>query len=136
MQITKNFRDQHDDLLAVVTDITKKLDPQKLAIDAKDVRLLLSRLLGKLSVHLTMEDKSLYPRLLANPKSKAVAKKFMDEMGGLGKVIDTYKNKWSSARKIQEDPISFIKDTRNIFATLGKRIEKENNELYKIADEL
>ncbi len=138
MSKTKNFRDQHDDLLKIATEIAGHLNVNELSNDASEVRRLLSKLLGKLNVHLSMEDKSLYPKLLDHPdeRVKVMAKRFMDEMGGIGKVVTAYREKWPSPLHIQKDPSTFIRETKGIFDALGKRIEKENNELYKTVDEL
>jgi len=57
-------------------------------------------------------------------------------MGGIGQAVKTYKEKWSSALEIQKEPNEFIKQTKGIFDALVKRIDKENNELYKTANEL
>jgi hypothetical protein len=131
------FRDQHDDLLGIVTDISKGLNVASLSSDAAPARTLLSKLLGKLKMHLTMEDKSLYPRLMNSNDAnlKAVAKKFSDEMGDIALVLADYQKNWPTAGAIQKDPASFIQQTNGIFAALGNRIERENNELYKLADE-
>ena len=138
MSKTKSFRDQHDDLLKIVSEISAHLNVDELSNDASEVRSLLSKLLGKLNVHLSMEDKALYPKLLehSDERVKSMAKRFIDEMGGIGKAVKAYKDKWPSALQIQKDPSDFIEQTKGIFDALAKRIEKENNELYKAVDEL
>ncbi len=138
MSKTQNFRDQHDDLLKIASEISTHLNVDELSNDATEVRSLLSKLLGKLSVHLSMEDKALYPKLLEHTDAqvKSMAKRFINEMGDIGKVVMTYKTQWSTAVKIQQAPRDFIEQTKNIFSALVKRIEKENNELYKTVDEL
>lgn len=138
MSKTKGFRAQHDDILKVVTEISSQLNVNQLSKDASAVRSLLSTFFGKLNVHLSMEDKALYPKLLDHPDAqvKAMAKKFMVEMGGVAEAVNAYKDKWSTATKIQENPSGFIEHTNGIFDALGKRITRENNELYKTVDEL
>ncbi len=138
MSKTKSFRDQHDDLLKIASEISAHLNVDELTKDASEVRSLLSKLLGKLGVHLSMEDKTLYPKLLehSDERVKSMAKRFIDEMGGIGEAVKAYKGKWSSPVQIQKDPSDFIEQTKGIFDALVKRIEKENNELYKTVDEL
>lgn len=138
MSKTKAYREQHDDLLKVVGEISAQLNVDKLSKDATEVRSLLSKLFGKLSNHLAIEDKSLYPRLLeqSDEQIKTLAKRFKDEMGGIGEAVTNYKQDWPSAVKIQDDPSTFITQTKVIFDALGKRIEQENNVLYKAVDEL
>lgn len=138
MSKTQNFRTQHDDLLAIAGEISGHFNAEKLAQDASAVRSLLSKLLGKLAIHLSMEDKSLYPSLLnhADEEVKSLAQKFIDEMGGIGKVLDEYKHKWSSPIAIQSAPQDFITETEGIFSALAGRIDKENNVLYNKVDQL
>ncbi len=138
MSETRHFREEHDDLLKIASEVSAHLNVDELSNDASEVRSLLSKLLGKLTIHLAMEDKALYPRLLeySDERIKSIAKRFIDEMGGLGEAVKSYNNKWSSALPIQKNPSDFIVQTKGIFDALAKRIERENNELYKIVDEL
>ena len=138
MSETKRFRDQHDELLEIASEISAHLTVDELSNNASEVRLLLSKLFGVLSVHLAMEDKALYPRLLAHSDERveAMARKFIDEMGGIGEAVKAYKNKWSNVLEIQKGPGDFIEQTKAVFDALAKRIEKEDNELFKTIDEL
>ncbi len=137
MSNTQRFRDQHDDLLKIASEISSHLNVDELSNDASEARLLLSKLLGKLSIHLAMEDKALYPQMLGHSDERVrdKARKFMEEMGGLRGAVNAYKKKWPSALPIQNDPADFISQTKGIFDALANRIERENNELYKMVDE-
>ena len=138
MGSTKNFREQHEKLLTIVKEIQTYLTADKITAQADTVKNLLFQLFGKLNVHLSMEDKVLYPKLLnhANEKVKSIAQKFSDEMGGIGAAVTAYKSKWPTTASIKNDPESFIEETKKIFSALSARIEKENNELYTMVDEL
>src|SRR4029453_4097984 len=61
MSFTDKFRQQHDEILAIVGELNDKL---KAKADAQALRSVLSNLAGKLNFHLAMEDKALYPRIL------------------------------------------------------------------------
>lgn len=138
MSATTRFREQHDGLLALATEISACLDANEISQDASKVKSLLSKLMGKLKVHLAMEDKSLYPSLLekGDDQLKAMTQRFIDEMGGIGEAVETYADKWSTASAIQNDVQGFISETNAIFAALAERIDKENNELYAAFDAL
>lgn len=137
MAHTQKFRAQHGELLNVVKAIVQLLDADGLRNDAKEVRHLLSVLHGKLSVHLAMEDKSLYPRLLRHHDSdiRATTQKYIDEMGSLAGAFTAYIGRWPTPSSIQSDPETFITETGGVFEALGKRVDQENNELYVLADE-
>ena len=136
MSKTGIYREQHDSLLEIAGTLSKQLDPQSLGENAQSARQTLSSLLGKLNVHLSMEDKSLYPQLLSDSdhKIKLTAENFVSEMGDIGKVLTEYKTKWASALPIQENPADFITETEGILSALGDRISRENNELYPLLD--
>lgn len=138
MSATSNLRKQHNDLLAIATELSTKLKPETLSENASEARTMLSKLAGKLQVHLSMEDKSLYPALLkhSDESIKKTAESFIAEMGGIGTVLKKYLDKWHSAEAIQSDANGFITETGGIFNALSKRIEKEDRELYPLVDEL
>jgi hemerythrin-like domain-containing protein len=138
MNIIQNFREQHDELLIIANKIWSCLHVPALADDASGVRMLLADFLGKLTVHLAMEDNVLYPRLLQNSDRniRTSAQTFVREMGSISDDLKIYKTRWTSALIIQENPEQFIEQTKNIFEKMVKRIEKENEELYVNAEKL
>ncbi len=138
MTNTQNFRQQHVDLLGITTEISRNLNGSNMDAKAEEVRSLLSSLMGKLKMHLAMENKSLYPRLLQHddPTVQALAQKFIDEMDAIGDVVGQYNSHWPSAAKIQADPAGFKAETEGLFGALADRIGRENNELYRKADAL
>lgn len=135
---TDHFRQTHDELLQLAGEISKLLTPAELQKDAAKVRSLLSRLAGKLSVHLQMEDKSLFPSIEAygDARLNSMLKRFVEEMGGLKDAFTKYTNKWANPDHIKNNAVEFINETKSVFNALAKRIEKENRELYKLIDEL
>jgi len=138
MRRSQRFREQHDNILEIVASISKELTVGHLASDASAVRKLLSTFMGKLKMHLAMEDQSLYPSLMkhGDESIQALAKRFSNEMGFIAEAALSYNEQWQTARLIQADPAKFISDTKSLFAVLGKRIEKENNQLYSALDKL
>lgn len=138
MSRTENFRKQHDEILAIARQINGLLQPAQMEQNAAEVRTLLSHLSGKLSVHLAMEDKSLYPSLIGHTDAhvKSVAKSYSDEMGSLAGGFKAYLDKWSNATVIRADANHFITETKALFNLLSKRIQRENTELYPLLDKM
>ena len=131
MGFTDKFRQQHREVLDMVSELNQKLKAKE---EAQALRSSLSALAGKLNFHLAMEDKALYPRLMKSEgAAQGVAKKFMDEMGSLAAVFQDYNNKWQVSA-IRNDPAGFAAETHKVFGALGKRIARENAELYPLAD--
>ncbi len=136
MSRTDTFRRQHDDLLQIAGQIASKLGASALSSDAGDVSMLLSKLMGKLKIHLSMEDDSLYPRLIEHddPKISSLAKSYKHEMVGVSQAVMSYAEKWHSPNDIQADAASFVSETQGLFKALQARIDKENSEPYPAAD--
>lgn len=129
------FRKQHEKLLKIVREMDNDLDAQKLKQkeNVKAISTSLARLAGSLKTHLAMEDDRLYPKLIEHddPEISNTAKQFQKEMGGIKEAFTKYADKWNSLtiRNATED---FIQETQDIFAVLGDRITKEENELYPL----
>lgn len=132
MGYTAKFRAQHDDILRAADEITGQLKQQA---DPALLRKLLSNFAGKVNFHLAMEDEALYPRLMeaGDAAVKARALKFKDEMGGLRGVFADYSARWQVSA-IRADGPGFANETRKVLGALARRIERENAELYPLAD--
>lgn len=135
---TVSFREQHKELLAIAGEISKGLNAEALKKNASNVRALLSRLAGKLTVHLAMEDNSLYTALARHTDAsvRLMANGFVRETEGIKQALNAYMRKWATATLIQNAAEDFVEDTGNIFTTLAKWIEKEDNDLYAMIDRL
>lgn len=134
MSIIDTFTIQHKELLELAGQLRDSLLAQQLQKDAFMARSILSQIAGKLSVHLAMEDKHLYPALLKSDDERVriMARQFVDEMGGLANTFKTYKEKWPNPISISKDPQSFITETTQIIKALGARIQKEDSQLYPL----
>jgi iron-sulfur cluster repair protein YtfE (RIC family) len=133
---TAVFRRQHEELGQSVADITALLDAKELAKGADIISGHLSILSGKLTVHLAMEDKGLYPRLVRhmNPDVRGLAQRFMSEMGNIHEVFSGYLTKWRDQVHIEKDPETFVSETRSLLSALTQRIAREDHELYPMVD--
>lgn len=136
MGFTDSYRKQHEELVDIVTKVSGLLDKSKISEHAGDISVLLSQLSAKLNVHLAMEDKALYPRLMnsKDQKCSSTAKQFFDEMGGIKDVFQKYLGKYSMPKQITDHADSFLKDTKDLFNALANRIDRENKILYPLAD--
>lgn len=142
MNRTDNLRRQHDAALALVTEIVD--EGRYLSGDSEAERgarasviaMQLSKLTGLLRIHFAQEDRMLYPRLMrsADAETAAVATRFFDEMGGLGAAYEQFAERWTRLGAIAAAPDAFIAEAESVFAALGNRIERENRELYPLAD--
>lgn len=133
---TTRFRRQHDELLTIAKELTQLLDTRTLAADATPARKVLATFTGKLRIHAAMEDEALYPRLLACA-DVAIASKaatLRAEVGPLYQQFFAFLSRWSTAELIQGDPEAFGRETMQELYRLGKRMKRENMELYPLVD--
>jgi hemerythrin-like domain-containing protein len=138
MARTDNLRKQHAEILTLAREINGLLSTTPNEANAAAIRPLLSKLAGLVSLHLAMEDKTLYPSLATHPEATArsVGKRYQDEMGSLGAVFGDYIGKWRSTAQMLQDPASFTTESKAVFNALSKRIHLENTELYPLLDKL
>lgn len=135
MARTDKFREQHKKIGDIVKELQGTMSEKSLSENPKQAVILLGRLSGVIKLHLAMEDESLYPNLAksADTKVKGVADKFIKEMGGIAKAYLAYADKWTD-KAVKENPKGFISETNGIIKVLGERIQKEESELYPLAD--
>lgn len=133
---TQKYQEQHKELLAMAGELNALLVQGTLEKEGGPARQILGELAGKLTVHLAMEDKVLYPTLLNSGRKEAadLAQRYLDEMGGIKQAFTAYLAAWPSGSAIQKDPAGFITQTKGIIAAVGKRIEAEEKHLYPAAE--
>ncbi len=87
--------------------------------------------------HLKCEDWALYPRLKTsgNAQIAQMAAEFVNEMGHIAQDFTAYDGKWSPER-IADDWVGFCRETEVVLQVLAMRIEREDRDLYPIADTL
>ena len=138
MKKTEQFRHQHTEIVAVAQDIRRFLEPDKVVEGTPDIVALLIRLSGKLKVHLQAEDAKLYPALIDSGDAEAaeLAQSFQAEMGGLVEAFEGYMAAWRSPVAIEKDPDGFCEASHQLLKALGDRIERENRQLYPLADQV
>lgn len=87
--------------------------------------------------HLKCEDWILYPRLMATGDVELIriTREFELEMGGLAADFVAYDNKWTRERVAADWP-GFCRETTRVFEMLATRVEREERELYPLAESL
>lgn len=126
-----NYFRQHKEISELI-NLIKTMTIKDLISNSKEIANALNNLSGKLKVHLSMEDKYLYPNLKTKNESKNVAEKFENEMGHLAKEFLTYKDKYNTYVKINENSLNFKTETTKIMKALEDRMSREEKDLYTI----
>jgi hemerythrin-like domain-containing protein len=136
MSLTDDLREQHAAILQLVGQMETTLTIDTLAANADTLIDTLSVLARKLAIHLAMEDRALYPLLIARGSGtvRQTTQAFVNEMGHIASVFKTYAATWKSAESIKGDPKTFCEETGAVFSALRERIQREEAELYPLAD--
>ncbi len=138
MPDVSRYRSQHADLVPGIGRIQQFASPAALATNAPEAVRLLMELTGQLNLHLAMEDESLYPKLAkaGDARTAETARRFQIEMGGLRRAFEGFLVDWSSPEKLQAEPAKFLAAWGGIVKALAARVEREEKELYPLAEKL
>jgi hemerythrin-like domain-containing protein len=136
MNIDK-FKSEHVDLLASVT-MLRELVHSGVQEHAAAIVGQLVAMSSVIRLHLAAEDRVLYPALVnaQDPQVAQTGKRFQDEMGDLAQTYTAFVSRWNLASKISHDPDGFRSDANNVFKALHLRVQRENKELYPLAEQL
>lgn len=129
------YRGQHRALLDAARALEGLLERQGEG-SGPQARALLARLGGKLTVHLQMEDRQLYPELLASPSEdvRRTAARFLEEMGSLRETADAFLRRWLPGGAIEAARETFAAEARPVLRALAARVDAEDRVLYPLAE--
>lgn len=131
------YHRQHTEIGEIIGAISGKLDPAQLSNGgAVSICADINKLVGIFSVHTASEDDILYPEMKASPAASAVAEQFQSEMDGLISEIEMYFLKWGSPAAVSGNPGDFVNESKSLCSSLSQRIEREDAELYPLAESL
>jgi hemerythrin-like domain-containing protein len=138
LKLTGPLRAQHDELLALASELLPWLEAGRVEGEAEQVHALLGRFLGLVNVHLALEDKLLYARLVTHERREVaeLARRFMQEWGSLRTSVKELERRWDGPAKLRARPAEFVRELETALATSCARIERENVEIYDLADRL
>jgi hypothetical protein len=135
----EHLRQQHVELLQLAHELAPFLTTERLAHDFTGARLKLSSFMRKFDVHVVLEDRLVYERLLRHPDQVVTAKaaEHREQMYSLRAHATQYGRRWVSAGAIAETALpQFIEETKNVFELLSKRFELEDGELYPLIERI
>lgn len=137
MQIN-NLKEQHKTIHELILEMDKQVDSRDIETNSQEVAINISKLAGILKIHLSSEDKFLYPRLkeAKDLKVQELATKYDAEMGDLSQAYIDFKGKYNTRIKINADINGFKKEYNDVIKLLKERLMKEDNDLYPMAEKL
>ncbi|WP_431854816.1 hemerythrin domain-containing protein [Azospirillum sp.] len=131
------YRRQHGEIQAAIGALTTLLRAQDAASRTFDIRVALNDLSSKVSDHLTLEDRVLYPKLREHQDARvrAAAAELQDELNGLHTVCDHYFKAWSNVTSIAARFPTFRAETRAVLARLEERMKREDETLGPVLEQ-
>ena len=133
----ENFKRQHVDIRKNVSAILDIIDGQDMDSNINELTTHINILSGRLLIHLSTEDKFLYPDLLNSTsiEIKKLAEKYIQEMSGLANKFNDFKNRFNTKSKINSDKNTFIIELKAIFKLLEERLNREDRDLYPLLNQ-
>lgn len=137
--ISQNIRKQHEDIRQIIKELREDVyDLEGAAGSSLWIALKIGTLNGIIQMHLKYEDEYLYPLFLNNTADnelRELAHRFVSEMGNLAEQFKVYQEKYlRNPETIKKDTKQFVNETEEILKAISKRIDIEENELFKIAE--
>jgi hemerythrin-like domain-containing protein len=134
---TSRISHDHDALCAGV-DAIRGLMQMGIAENAAAIASELGKLTAAIRLHLSIEDRFLYPALAraADPHVAATGRRFQQEMGGLARTYQAFAARWEDGAAIAAAPEQFRRDADAAFDALQRRIALEAQELLPLAETL
>lgn len=127
-----NLERQHSEIKELFSKIKQEVISSNITSNLDTLVKNINTLSGKLNIHMSSEDKFLYPRLIESKDDqlKQIAKQYSEEMGSIHIKFNDYKNKFNTKSKIVSDVDGFLKESKEIIKLLENRISKEDTHLY------
>lgn len=131
------FKQQHVEIMNSVTEL-KGLVKGGIPENASGISRTIVAISSTIKLHLAAEDKMLYPALQSaeNSQARTLGKKYQDEMGNLASAYIDFSRRWNTTVSIAGNPEGFRQDANAVFKALHERIQRENTELYPLAEQI
>jgi hypothetical protein len=132
MNLISTFRQQHDQITQVASDLSQHLDSGSLATDASEVRKKLHNLLTRLKMHNSLEADALHTNLLyhKNRQIAGEASRLMGEVAIMTEEFEQYRQYWTKSGNIECRSSDFIEETQMLLTVLLDRFNREDVYLF------
>lgn len=133
MNLISTFRQQHDQIEKVASEIARDLNSGSLKTDASEIRRKLRNLLTRLKIHNTLEEDALHSGLLHHHNRQIAdeASRLIDEAAVMTTELDQYRRYWLRQGVIESRPADFIAETEMLLTVVHDRFSRENRDLFE-----
>ncbi|AKZ63404.1 hemerythrin [Herbaspirillum hiltneri N3] len=134
MDIDK-YKHQH----TVIFDNIRKLKEFShlgIAEHAADIAAQVIKMSSVIKLHLSIEDKFLYPALQEanNPRLATMGKQYQHEMTHIAEAYGEFARKWNDAGHVAADPDGFRNAANKVLKVLFDRMQREDRDFYPMIE--
>ena len=132
----ESLRQQHDAAEEMAATIMSRIASYQDEYDAIPIARQIGKLNVLLRVHFAFEDTVLYPLMIrsGDGEAAALAHRFAHESGSLAPEFEDFVRRWSGPTAIDSMFGMFREEATTLLGALGARIERENDQLYPLAE--
>lgn len=139
MMVSFTALNQQNDHITELSNVLSYLIDDRAICDTEVTCELFFSYVDRVREHLDMEERELYQRLLAHKESRIrnTANKFLAGSGEIKRVFGQYLKRWCKSKELRiKDHDQFVKETREMFELVLRRIEDEVEKLYPTVREV
>jgi len=135
--ILTNLKRQHEDLVELSRELLSEVETD-LPVSYSSLLHRLSLFEGKLKIHLSMEDRYLYPQLADHSSGdiRKLAGDYMREMGGIYDRFNAFILRWKSDSPPEGFPATFVEEAKEMMETIYARIREEEETLFPLLEQI
>ena len=128
---TDRIKSDHDALLGYVGGL-RELVQAGIPENAEAIFRELMKISASIKLHLAIEDRTLYPALMAavDPRIAATGKRYQQEMGDIAQQYDAFSRRWNHPQHVQQDSEGFRDDANRVLRIVFERMQRENLDFY------
>ncbi|OWY30517.1 hemerythrin domain-containing protein [Herbaspirillum robiniae] len=128
------YRREHADIIRHVQEL-KKLTALGIAGHAAAIAREVIAMSSVIKLHLSVEDRFLYPALQeAGAALAAKGRQYQEEMADIAAQYGRFSRQWNDAQRIAEQPEGFRADANRVLKILFDRIGRENRDFYPLIE--
>lgn len=130
MNIDK-FKHQHTDILGAIAAL-RQVVQAGIAGNADEIAARIVAFSGAVKLHLTVEDKTLYPALEGGRDAALarMSRQYQHEMQGIVEAYFEFAAHWNTGRHVAAEPEQFRLEANSVLRRLYERIRREDREFY------
>lgn len=134
----KNLERQHEDIRLLMSEIKNQVymsgNKEYLQENVDHIVKNINILSGKLKVHMSTEDRYLYPamKISENPVLRKASKEYSSEMTAISEAFVSYKSAFNTRSKVLANDKEFVHLSQTILKKLETRMDREDKELYPV----